>query len=72
MGLVKRQPGERRWGLPVEFPLIDSGGVHVVYDRRRDNDRRKSPASLEDLLILFSQLPSEDPGQKQKAMPATE
>jgi len=63
MGLVKRQPGERRWGMPVDFPLTDSGGVHVVHDRRRDNDRRKSPASLEDLLILFSQLPSEDPEQ---------
>jgi hypothetical protein len=64
MGLVKRQPGERRWGMPVDFPLIDSGGVYVVHDRRRDDDRRKSPASLEDLLILFSQLPSEDPGKK--------
>jgi len=49
--------------MPVDFPLTDSGGVHVVHDRRRDNDRRKSPASLEDLLILFSQLPSEDPEQ---------
>jgi len=65
MGLVKRQPGERRWGMPVEFPLRDSNGMLVVHDRRCDSDRRKSPASLEDLLILFSQLPSEDPGQKQ-------
>jgi len=63
MGLIKRQPGERRWGLPVDFPLTDSGGLYVAYDRRRDSDRRKSPASLEDLLILFSQLPSEDPGK---------
>jgi hypothetical protein len=51
--------------MPVDFPLIDSAGVYVVHNRRRDDDRRKSPASLEDLLILFSQLPSEDPGQKQ-------
>jgi len=39
--------------------------LQVVHDRRSANDRRKLPASLEDLLILFSQLPSEDPGQKQ-------
>jgi hypothetical protein len=63
MGLVKRQPGERRWGMPPEFPLRDTGGLHVVYDRRRDYDRRKSSASQEDLMILFSQLPSEDPGE---------
>jgi hypothetical protein len=65
MGLVKRQSGERRWGMPVEFPLRDCDGMHVALDRRSVSDRRKSPASLEDLLILFSQLPSEDPGQKQ-------
>ncbi len=64
MGLVKRQPGERRWGMTAEFPLRDSDGVHVAHERRRDYERRKSPASLEDLLILFSQLPSEDLGQK--------
>ena len=30
MGLVKRQPGERRWGMLVEYPLTDSdGGVTV-------------------------------------------
>ena len=65
MGLVKRQPGERRWGMPVEFPLRDCDGMHVVLDRRSARDRRKSPASLEDLLILFSQFPSEAPGHKQ-------
>ena len=51
--------------MPVEFPFRDCDGMHVVHDRRSASDRRKSPASLEDLLILFSQLPSEDPGQKQ-------
>jgi hypothetical protein len=65
MGLIKRQPGERRWGMPTEFPLTDSGGVHVMLDRRGGIDRRKSSADLEDLLILFSQLPSVDPGHKQ-------
>ena len=64
MGLVKRQPGERRWGMLSEFPLTDCGGVHVAHDRRDGDDRRKSRAALEDLLILFSQLPSEDPGKK--------
>jgi len=65
MGLVKRQPGERRWGLPVEYPFTDSSGVHVMLDRRGGVDRRQSPADLEDLLILFSQLPSLDPGREQ-------
>lgn len=64
MGLIKRQPGERRWGIPAEYPLADSSGVHVMLDRRSDIDRRKSPADLEDLLILFSQLPSVDPKQQ--------
>jgi len=65
MGLIKRQPGERRWGMPAEYPLTDSCGVHVMFDRRSDHDRRVSPADMEDLLILFSQLPSVDPGRKQ-------
>ncbi len=65
MGLVKRQAGERRWGLPVEYPFTDSNGVHVVLDRRTGVDRRQSPADLDDLLILFSQLPSQDPDRTQ-------
>jgi hypothetical protein len=65
MGLIKRQPGERRWGLPIDYPFTDGDGAHVVLDRRSGIDRRQSPADLEDLLILFSQLPSVDPSQKQ-------
>ena len=64
MGLVKRQPGERRWGMLSEFPLTDCDGVQVAQDRRYGDDRRKSNATLEDLLILFSQPPTEDPGYK--------
>jgi len=65
MTIIKRQSGDRRWGLPVEFPLTDGDGVAVCHNRRSDSDRRKAPASLEDLLILFSELPSEEPGRKQ-------
>jgi len=63
MGIVKRQAGERRWELPAGFPLAGHDGVLVAHDRRHGSDRRKSSASMEDLWILFSQLPSEDPGQ---------
>jgi hypothetical protein len=65
MTVIKRQSGERRWGLPVEFPLTDLYGISVSHDRRRGDDRRKAPATLEDLLILFSELPSLDPERKQ-------
>lgn len=65
MGPRKRQPGERRWGIHVEFPLTDSETGYVVRDRRSGVDRRKAIASLEELLILHSQLSSEDPERKQ-------
>ena len=64
MGLINRQPGDRRWGLVVEFPVMDSNGAYVLRDHRSGVDRRKSRATLEDLLILFSQAPSIDPGKK--------
>jgi hypothetical protein len=51
--------------MPAEYPLTDSGGVHVMLDRRSGIDRRIAPADLEDLLILFSQLPFVDPGHEQ-------
>jgi hypothetical protein len=64
MGLIKRQPGDRRWGLVVEFPMTDCDGVHVMRDRRSGVDRRKAKATLEDLLILFSQAPAIDPDKE--------
>lgn len=65
MTITKRQPGERRWGLPVNFPFTDSAGTQVEYERRNGSDRRKATAPLEDLLILFSELPSIDPQRRQ-------
>lgn len=64
MGLIKRQPGDRRWGVPDEFPLMDSSGAHVITDRRSSVDQRRAIATLEDLLILFSELPAEGSGHK--------
>lgn len=65
MGLIQRQQGDRRWGMDVEFPMTDSDGVYVMCNRRSGVDRRKFIASLEDLLILFSQAPAGYPGKEQ-------
>lgn len=65
MGIVKRQPGDRRWVKVAEFPMTDSDGVQVLRNRRCRDERRKSIATMEDLLILFSQAPSIDPGRNQ-------
>ena len=53
MGPTKRQPGERRWAMPIEFPLTDKDGGHVERDRRTGVDRRKAIASLEEILICL-------------------
>lgn len=54
MGLIERQKGARRFGLPIEFPLNDSQGVLVIHDRRQVPDRRKSKCDLVDLKIVLS------------------
>jgi hypothetical protein len=64
MSIIKRKSGGRRSDKSVEFPLTDLHGGHVTINRRHVRDRRKSTASFEELLILFSQLPSEDPNIK--------
>jgi hypothetical protein len=64
MGLVKRQSGDRRWGMPVEYPLTDCDGMRVAQDRRNGVDRRKSITTLEDIMALISQLPAKDQGHK--------
>ena len=53
--IIRREPGDRRWGLPPEFPLEDSEGLLVPVDRRRRPSRRKAGVTLEDVEILLSQ-----------------
>ena len=56
----KRSKGQRRWGLEQEFPVKDSNGVIVVADRRRLTDRRLDNTSLEDRLMMLSEMPVVD------------
>ena len=56
MTMVVRQKGDRRFNLPVEFPLMDSQGVFVIKDRRLLSDRRKANDNPDDLMIMLSEL----------------
>ncbi|MCG6899556.1 MAG: hypothetical protein LJE75_06075 [Gammaproteobacteria bacterium] len=56
MTIRRRQPGDRRWGFPVEYPLVDSCGFYVPVDRRRNVERRKAVTTLEEVEILLDQL----------------
>ena len=56
----KRSKGQRRWGLDQEFPVRDSNGVIVVTERRQLTDRRLDNTSLEDRLMMFSEMPVVD------------
>jgi hypothetical protein len=57
---TRRQPGERRWGLDVEFPLRDSRGYFVIADRRKTPDRRLLVATMEDWARLVSKSRRQD------------
>jgi hypothetical protein len=52
-----RSKGQRRWGLDQGFPVRDSYGVVVITERRQLMDRRLDNTSLEDRLIMFSEMP---------------
>ena len=56
----KRSKGQRRWGLDQEFPVKDSNGVVVITERRQLTDRRIDNTSLEDRLMMFSEMPVVD------------
>jgi hypothetical protein len=56
--MEKRSRGQRRWGLEVSFPFIDSNGITVIRDRRNMPDRRLDNISLEDRLTLLSEMPN--------------
>ena len=57
---TRRQPGDRRWGLSVEYPLRDSGGSVVLTDRRRTSDRRRADATMEEWAALLSRARQEN------------
>jgi hypothetical protein len=63
--MEKRSRGQRRWGLEVSFPLVDSNGVTVLRDRRNLPDRRLHNMSLEDRLTLLSEMlpPANEPDE---------
>jgi hypothetical protein len=56
----KRSKGQRRWGLDQEFPVKDSNGVVIITERRQLTDRRLDNTSLEDRLMMFSEMPVVD------------
>ena len=53
---IIRQPGDRRWEMQDEFPLLDRNGVYVVFERRSGLDRRQSTTSLKGMLDLLAQV----------------
>jgi hypothetical protein len=65
MRIIKRQLGDRRLGLPPEFPLIDSDEVFVARDRRTHHDRRDADISLEEIEALLSRLRRRDASREQ-------
>ena len=64
MGLIRRQPGDRRMRLPAEFPLVDSDDVVVVSDRRLYPERRMTGLSLEQIELILSQLLCREPSRQ--------
>ena len=56
MTKIARKKGDRRFDMPVEFPLEDSQGVIVIQDRRRLPDRRKEIYGIDDLKLILSKM----------------
>ena len=56
MTMIVRQKGDRRFNLPVEFPLVDSQGIFVIKDRRQLTDRRKAKDDPDDLIVIISEM----------------
>ena len=54
--MIIRQKGDRRFNLPVEFPLMDSQGLFVIKDRRQLYDRRKAKDDPNELMRILSEM----------------
>ena len=57
---TRRQPGDRRWGLHVDYPLLDSSGFLVFANRRKLRDRRRMDTTMEELAKLLSKARRDD------------
>jgi hypothetical protein len=57
---TRRQPGDRRWGLHIDYPLQDSSGFLVLADRRRLRDRRRTNSTMEELAALLAKARQDD------------
>jgi len=57
---TRRQPGDRRWGLHVDYPLQDSSGFLVLANRRKLRDRRSSDTTMKELAALLSKARRDD------------
>ena len=60
---IIRQPGDRRWEMLEEFPLVDRNGVYVAFERRSGRDRRHATSTLKELLELLAQVAARQPGR---------
>ena len=60
MKFIVRGKGNRRWNLPVEFPLVDSDDVLVLRDRRKMPDRRRNELDLKDVGALLRSMSAKD------------
>ena len=57
---TRRQPGDRRWGLHVDYPLQDSSGFLVLANRRKLRERRRADTTMEELAALLARARQED------------
>ena len=64
--LEQRNRGQRRWGLDNGFPLKDCNGMAVITERRRTSDRRLMNTTLEERLMMYSEMPLLHPAQKKR------
>ena len=64
--LEQRNLGQRRWGLDNGFPLKDCNGIAVISERRCTSDRRLMNTTLEERLLMYSEMPLLHPEQKKR------
>ena len=57
---TRRQPGDRRWGLHVDYPLQDSSGFLVLANRRKLRERRRRDVTMEALAALLARARQDD------------